>query len=241
MSLILVSAQYDTCGTSMPYPHMSSYYCQALAAVGAVPVLASCAPAEPQAARTDALLLTGGGDLSPAYYTYHVPPACISVSGQARDLYEMELLRAFIKLGKPVFGICRGMQLINVLLGGTLWEDLGTELANGAHTDGQMHGVKIAGGSWLRPLFGGEATVNSYHHQSCRRLAPGLTEAARAPDGIIEAFCHETLPVYGVQWHPERLLVPGEQDDAGMRRLFAFWNEVVQKHVKEGKRKPEFF
>lgn len=224
MSLILVSAQYDTCGQTMPYPHISSYYCQALAAVGAVPLLASCAPAEAQAAAADALLLTGGGDLCPEHYPYHVPCARISVSGQARDAYEIALLRAFLAAGKPVFGICRGMQLVNVLLGGTLWEDLPTELANEAHTDGQTHEIEMTEESWLFPLFGGSVRVNSYHHQACRDLAPGLIATARAADGLTEAFCHERLPIYGVQWHPERMYVPGARDDAGMRKLFTFWN-----------------
>ena len=228
MPLILVSAQYDTCGRIMPYPHISSYYCKALAAVGAVPVLASCAPAEAQAAMTDALLLTGGGDLCPEHYFYHVPRERISVSGEARDIHEIALLQAFLKTGKPIFGICRGMQLVNVLLGGTLWEDLELELANEAHTDGQMHEVEICELSWLSTLFGERTHVNSYHHQACRHLAPGLVESAHTQDGVIEAFCHETLPIYGVQWHPERMFIPGVHDGAGMQKLFTFWKKRAE-------------
>ena len=224
MSLILVSAQYDTCGRAMPYPHISSYYCMAFSAVGAVPVLASCASAELLAAQTDALLLTGGGDLTSAYYTYHVPPTCIYSSDRARDDYEAELLRAFLKAKKPVLGICRGMQLINVILGGTLWEDMETELTNSTHKDGQLHMVTFNRDSWLCELFGESATVNSYHHQACRQLAPGLVEAARTSDGVIEAFQHECLPIYGVQWHPARMFVPNERNDADMCRLFEFWH-----------------
>lgn len=241
MHLILVSAQYDSCGTAMPYPHISSYYCRAFSDVGIVPVLASCAPAEAQAACTDALLLTGGGDLTPEYYPYHVPPETLSFSGRPRDYYEIALLRAFLAREKPVFGICRGMQLINVLLGGTLWEDMALELGNRTHTGGQMHEIRIGPDSWLFSRFGAQAVVNSYHHQACRELAPGLTETARAPDGTTEAFCHESLPVYGVQWHPERMFVPEECDSGGMRRLFAFWCEIVQKHAKTRKTGTGFF
>ena len=233
MALILVSVQVDTCGTQMPYPHLSSYYCQAFAATGLVPMLASCADAASQAASADALLLTGGGDLCPAYYSYHVPQDHISLAGQARDAYEVALLRAFLALDKPVFGICRGMQLINVILGGTLWEDLPYELANASHTDGRIHEIEVVKDSWLSFLFGKRVMVNSYHHQACRTLAPGLRLSASAPDGIPEAFCHEYLPVYGVQWHPERMYVPGERDDSNMKKLFTHWQEQVKNRKKK--------
>lgn len=228
MPLILVSAQYDTCKAATSYPHISSYYCQAFSAVGAVPVLASSAPAELQVSQTDALLLTGGGDLSPEYYPEHAPNVCLSDLNPARDAHEMALLRAFLKWKKPVFGICRGMQLMNVALGGTLWEDLPVELANEAHMDGKLHELEIGKTSWLSPLFGDKICVNSYHHQACRHLAPGLLPSAYAPDGLIEAFCHQDLPVYGVQWHPERMYIPGERNDAGMQKLFVFWNEIMK-------------
>ena len=152
-----------------------------------------------------------------------MPHERISVSGQARDAYEIALLCAFLAAGKPIFGICRGMQLINVLLGGTLWEDLPMELANDAHMDGQMHEIVMREDSWLFPLFGEHFGVNSYHHQACRCLASGLVASAHAPDGLIEAFCHERLPIYGVQWHPERMYVPGEKDVSEMQKLFVFW------------------
>ncbi len=233
MSLILVSVQVDTCKTAMPYPHSSSYYCQALEAAGIVPMLASCADAVAQASCADALLLTGGGDLCPEYYAYHVPQSCISPAERARDAYEIALFHAFLAQRKPVFGICRGMQLINVLLGGALWEDLSYELANELHTNGQTHEIEMIKGSWLSSLFGKQVAVNSYHHQACRTLATGLVLSAAAPDGIPETFCHEQLPIYGVQWHPERMFVPGERNDAEMRKLFVFWREQVEKQKRE--------
>jgi gamma-glutamyl-gamma-aminobutyrate hydrolase PuuD len=130
----------------------------------------------------------------------------------ARDRFERDLILAFAAAGKPVLGICRGMQLINVAFGGSLYQDLVEDGATGfQHVDDgaydrHLHRLRIESGSVLASLYGGlpEATVNSIHHQGVRRLAEGFVVEARAPDGVVEAIRstrHDFM--LGTQWHPE--------------------------------------
>jgi len=159
----------------------------------------------------DGLLLQGGADIDPCMY--HEPVT--HSRGQmdtVRDRFECELLRAFVAAGKPVFGICRGLQLINVGFGGTLYQDLALDAATSeAHHvadlyDEHEHAIRIGSDSWLGDVYGGlrRAQVNSIHHQGVRRLGDGLVAEAWADDGVIEAvrFDGDSF-VVGVQWHPE--------------------------------------
>lgn len=155
------------------------------------------------------LLLPGGGDLEP--WRYGQPNTASRELEPERDAAELLLLERFTAAGKPVLGICRGLQTINVFFGGTLIQDLpGHSAVDGAD---RRHGVRTAD-SFLRRICGEEAVVNSAHHQAVDRLGQGLEAVQWAPDGVVEAAEHRTLPVWGVQWHPERL--PGELG----RRLF---------------------
>jgi putative glutamine amidotransferase len=161
----------------------------------------------------DGLVLQGGNDVAPECYgetALHPDWA----GDPVRDKYEIELIRAFIAAGKPVFGVCRGFQLLNVMHGGTLWQDIGTQRpASRAHRElGQyerhFHQIRIEPGSRLAALYPGlqQTVANSIHHQGIRDLAPGFVVEARCPDdGIIEAIRRTEGPGYvaGVQWHPE--------------------------------------
>ena len=233
MALILVTIHGDTDPENTLYPHASSHYCRALTAVGAVPVLAPDGAAEALSEQMDALLLTGGGDVGPALWSRPAPEDLLSFVDPGRDRYEAALFRAFLAAGKPIFGVCRGMQLINVLLGGDLWADLPAERGTRSHGDGQFHDALFAPDTWLFDLFGSRGNVNSYHHQACRTLGEGLRECAVSADGICEAFCHGSLPIWGVQWHPERMIpdMPGGNGD--MRALFAFWDRAAEVHRKK--------
>jgi gamma-glutamyl-gamma-aminobutyrate hydrolase PuuD len=163
------------------------------------------------AQRLDALVLQGGADIDPSCYG-QAPHAVQGPCDIERDLFELDLLRAFIAADKPVLGICRGMQLINVVLGGTLHQDL---LAAGAATDPHHdaareeqhgHALSLAPGGWLAQLYGAQEAlqVNSIHHQGVDRLGDGLVVEARSPDGVVEAIRHATAGfLVGVQWHPE--------------------------------------
>lgn len=190
------------------------------------------------AATLDGLILQGGADLDPALYGEAAHPALGSVDRQ-RDLFEMALLRAFVAAGKPVLGVCRGMQLINVAFGGSLHQDLQacgvTEQAHYVQSayDQHEHRLHLAQDSWLGALHGGlrEAWINSIHHQAINALGAGLLAEGWSDDGVIEVIRASTLQagaassqgsfVVGVQWHPEfhdgrnpALLDPGPLMDA---------------------------
>ncbi len=119
-----------------------------------------------------------------------------------RDSLELSLCKAFIEAGKPVFGIGRGMEIINVALGGTMYQDLKAELGID-HPIAGSYKVSIAEGSKLAELLGTEITVNNYNNQAVKGLGSGLKCVAKSEDGIIEAIEHESLPIFGVLWHPE--------------------------------------
>lgn len=155
-----------------------------------------------------ALLLPGGGDMEPRRYGQENTAS--RNLDPARDALELDLLERFAALKKPVLGICRGMQSVNVFFGGTLLQDI----PGHAQVDGvdRMHPVRTAPGAFVAP-----EVVNSAHHQALDRLGAGLRAEQWAPDGVIEAIRHRRLPVWGVQWHPERLDNP-----AGERLFRAF-------------------
>jgi putative glutamine amidotransferase len=168
----------------------------------------------------DGLVLQGGNDVAPECYGER--PLHPDWGGDiVRDRYEMELIGAFVKAGKPVFGVCRGLQLINVMHGGTLWQDIGTQVPGAqAHRaleryEQHFHGIELEAGSHLASLYPGvgRATTNSIHHQSIKGLAPGFVVEARCPeDGTIEAIRRPGGSyLAAVQWHPE-FHEPGSPD-----------------------------
>ena len=161
----------------------------------------------------DGLLLPGGGDMDPKFYGEERIPAC-GEPNLLRDAAEPLLLRAFLAADKPVLGICRGIQVINVFFGGTLCQDLPGHSAVDGHDS--FHTVRTAR-SPLLAVCGPLCRVNSAHHQAADAPGRGLRAVQWAEDGAVEAVCHDCLPVWGVQWHPERL--PGE---LGGRLLRAF-------------------
>lgn len=159
----------------------------------------------------DGLVLTGGEDVDPAHYGHERHPALGDVD-PLRDAFEIGIFREARARRLPVLAICRGIQLVNVALGGTLWQDLPTDkpdaLEHRAPTDRDVrsHLVEITPGSRLAATLGTtRCEVNSFHHQSIRDLAPGLVVTATAPDGEIEGI--ESPPgdpwLLAVQWHPE--------------------------------------
>ncbi|AJX31891.1 gamma-glutamyl-gamma-aminobutyrate hydrolase family protein [Burkholderia oklahomensis] len=159
----------------------------------------------------DGLLLQGGADVSPQ--TYAAADARPEWPGdRVRDMYELELLHEFIESGKPVLGVCRGCQLINVAFGGSLYQDIASDVPTAGvhvseHYDQHRHAIRFPDGSTLANMFPGrrEAIVNSIHHQAIRDIGRDLNiEAVSAEDGIIEGIRYRRAPfVVGVQWHPE--------------------------------------
>jgi gamma-glutamyl-gamma-aminobutyrate hydrolase PuuD len=163
------------------------------------------------ARQLDGLVLQGGADVAPQ--TYHETPARPEwIGDRARDVYELELLHEFVEAGKPVLGICRGCQLINVAFGGSLYQDVATDLPNAlehVHSDydAHRHTVVFPPDSSLARLFPYEErpVVNSIHHQAIKGLGRDIRiEALSDPDGVIEAIRYERADfVMGLQWHPE--------------------------------------
>jgi len=160
----------------------------------------------------DGLVLQGGADVSPLTYGEQaLKPAW--QGDRVRDMYEIDLLQEFVNAGKPVLGICRGLQLINVAFGGTLYQDIGEQHGNEIdHYDAQaydqnFHEIRLVGGSVLAALYPNidRARVNSIHHQAVKSLGQDVkVEALAAPDDMIEAVrWHGASYVVGVQWHPE--------------------------------------
>ena len=171
----------------------------------------------------DGLLLPGGGDMDPKFYGQARIPAC-GEPNLLRDAAEPLLLRAFLAADKPVLGICRGIQVMNAVLGGDLYQDIKPfeHLPHNGHW-AKVHTVTVRRGTLLSRILGQDTVlVNSQHHQAVDRVAPGFTLAALSEDGIVEAiekpdagFC------LGVQWHPEWL----SDADPAMQSLFdAFVN-----------------
>lgn len=160
----------------------------------------------------DGIVLQGGVDVSPE--TYGEAEMVERWPGDAvRDVYEIELVRACLALDRPLLGICRGHQILNVARGGTLFQDIPTQVDEPLeHVDRELyennvHPVRLVEGTRLSEIYGGrtEAMVNSVHHQAIRQLGEDLVVEARAPDGVIEAVRLDSPDRYaaGVQWHPE--------------------------------------
>ena len=177
-----------------------------------------------RADRLDGVVLPGGGDVDPARYGAPPHPAAGGLD-PARDEAELALAGWAVADGRPLLGICRGTQVLNVALGGTLYGDVGDHPGAARHAfspglpmDLLAHSVAVVGGTRLAWVLGAsEVPVNSLHHQACRSLAPGLLAAAWSPDGLVEAVEAPGHPfAVAVQWHPE-CLAPG----LPMQHLFA--------------------
>ncbi len=213
------------------YAAVSQRYLRSVLAGGGLPIALPTGTdpggSEAYLDRIDALLLIGGGDIDPAFYGEEQLAESKSPS-RDRDEAEIALARAALARGMPILGICRGHQLLNVAMGGSLYQDIASQIPVAAlHNPKDLdfgapyHRVDIIDpGSRLFAIFGASSIeTNSHHHQAVKTLAPGLKVSARAMDGIIEGLESEDPVrfVLGVQFHPEGMLDSG----AGFVRLFA--------------------
>ncbi|WP_412517269.1 gamma-glutamyl-gamma-aminobutyrate hydrolase family protein [Actinomadura madurae] len=185
-------------------------YADCVTAAGGIPLwLSRTADPAALAAALDGFVIGGGQDVDPRLYG-SVPDRHSTVLDPARDEFECELVRAAVHAGRPVLGICRGNEVINVAFGGTLRGDLALGVGEshgflGYPAAHRSHAVTLAEGSLLARLLGPAAAVNSYHHQSVDKLGAGLVATAHAPDGVIEGVERPGTDLLGVQWHPEML------------------------------------
>ena len=166
----------------------------------------------------DGLILAGGGDMEPTFYGQK---NCGSASiDLCRDKAELTLLDLFSKAGKPILGICRGHQVVNVWAGGGLIQDLGEQNAIHQRVDYDKVHMLFAGMGLLKDLYGSQVRVNSAHHQGVGPLGRGLRVTARSADGVIEAMEHEVFPIWTTQFHPERMTGPDTADGSAIFRWF---------------------
>ena len=227
---ITPSAQIDTLahGTFRRYL-LSAPYVRAVEAAGGIAIIL---PPQPDAVDAlprlvDGLLLSGGPDVDPSRYGVdYVHPETYGIDPE-RDQFEIDLFDAALRANIPVLGICRGIQVINVALGGTLIQDVASEHPGARDIGHRQHereleewqvGHAVTAVSSALPLIANTVLgVNSFHHQAIRDIAPGIEPVARSPDGLIEAVWMPEAPhVFAVQWHPELMF---EHDDA---HLLAF-------------------
>jgi len=193
-------------------------YIRALAAAGALAWPIPLIPEDPDLlasllGHVDGLLIPGGTDLDPARYGEEAEPL-VDFSDTPRDATELALITKALEDGIPLFGICRGMQTLNVAAGGTLHQHVGSTVRHDFHTDRAVprvhlaHAVDVEGDTRVHEIVGpGRLSVNSLHHRAVKELGDGLEATAYAPDGLIEAVEMAGHPfALGVQWHPEELV-----------------------------------
>ncbi|HET9471364.1 MAG TPA: type 1 glutamine amidotransferase [Usitatibacter sp.] len=218
-----------------------------------IPALSLSAPHMPRSLKAkhyvdalDGLLLQGGADMSPRSYG-ESPLNPLWAGDEFRDQYEIELFHEFVTQGKPVFGICRGHQLINVALGGSLYQDIATQCPEKAshrdetRYDAHFHDMRILPNTWLSRVYPGASVkrVNTIHHQAVKLLGEGLVvEATSEPDGIVEAIRWEGHSfVVGVQWHPE-FMDPGDPTLIDSKPLLRAFLSACELRKKTGKASP---
>ena len=212
---------------------LTAAYVTALETAGLVPIIIPPLSDERAAAAilesVSGLVLTGGGDVDPARYG-ETPHTKIRSVSAARDATETALVQEARNRGMPVLAICRGIQILNVALGGTLVQDISTECDTdishddeGAR-DSRAHDITIEPGSRIAAAMGTDnCAVNSFHHQSVKQVAEGMRITARSPDGVVEGLesVSDDWWVLGVQWHPEEMNESPEPWDRGLFKAFA--------------------
>jgi putative glutamine amidotransferase len=219
---------------------LSAGYTNAIALAGGLPVVIPYLEQEEDlremARQLDGLLLSGGVDMGPTVYLGEEPVPGLGEICPERDWIETILFDEMQKQGKPVLGICRGMQVVNALLGGSLYQDLGSQKEGKLIQHSQKapnwypaHHVNITPGTQLHAIFGTERLgVNTYHHQAVKEPAPGMIVSAMADDGVIEAIERPEGPyLVCVQWHPELMW----QKNGLFLKLFGSFVEAAKEKV----------
>lgn len=213
--LIMVTAAYDY---EKNISSIKNLYCEALIEAGAAPMLLPLSTNKDlinaYIEKCDGLMVTGGPDVDATYYGENNMPYNGELSPY-RDIMEIELIKKAVKVSKPILGICRGMQVINVAMGGTLYQDIHAQIKDRQiikHSQSaprwyMTHQVSIKGDSFIGSCFNAETTsVNSFHHQAVKDIAVGFEATAWSEDGIIEGIEYKNgCYIVCVQWHPEDL------------------------------------
>ena len=218
--LVGISGSYMSSGGTS----LNTNYSQAISRAGGVPVVIPTVSSREEAdavlAKLDGIVFSGGEDIDPSFYGETVYNETVFVDS-VRDVSDVFLARAALDAKKPILAICRGEQLMNVVLGGSLYQDIPSQLPDNVGHSGTTHKIGIEEGSILARLYGTDSLeVNSTHHQAVKDVAPGIRVTAYSPDGIVEAY--ETDKVTAVQFHPEKLV---RTDD----KWLAFFRTFISK------------
>ncbi len=161
----------------------------------------------------DGVLLPGGVDVDPS--CYHEENTASSYINKKLDHFELRVIKEALAYGKPILGTCRGMQLLNVYFGGDLCQDIEHhDIHTWTEKGDRVHSTRVKKGSFLDDIYHSSSIcVNSAHHQAVQRLGEGLIPIQFSEDGLTEALCHSSLPIFAVQWHPERMCLEHARKD----------------------------
>lgn len=198
------------------YYRLRNEYVEAVVKAGGLPILLPPQETSRLIDLIDGLIIPGGKDLDPSYYNEN-PHPLTKIVPKKRSNFELSLMGTFIKTGRPILGICYGMQLINIFLGGTLYQDIKSQMGDPIN-HGDDHIVFIR----ENPFFSisGSLTVNSSHHQAIKDPGKGIEVFATSEDGVIEALYLKDHPfLVGIQWHPERDLKKGDTEKERYAKL----------------------
>lgn len=217
-----------TCGFMKDRQFVADSYIQAIHKANGLPIILPMVKSNliiaDYLSLCDAFLFCGGEDITPLLFGEE-PAQGLGKTDAALDIFQIRLMQAVLNSGKPVLAICRGMQIMNVALNGSIYQDLsqGKDAINHMQTSSSRqdasHKVTFVSGSRMHRIFGDFAFTNSFHHQAIKRLGEGLLATGYTGDGMIEAIERPGLPfTIGVQWHPECML----QSNAKMLHLFRF-------------------
>lgn len=231
----------DAAGVSYERYYASSAYVSSIERADGVPLVLPVSAAndivKAHANIIDGLLLSGGVDVNPLVFGEE-PQQKLREVCDARDWYELALIKEVMQQDKPVFGICRGIQVLNVACGGTLWQDIYTirpEILKHRQESGARHGshtIRVQSGTLMEKLFSDKTLVNSFHHQACNAIAPGFAATAWTADGIVEAIERQGAALtFGVQWHPEHMAASTQK----MLELFVALVDAAKKRMEQSK------
>lgn len=215
--------------------YVNNDYVQTVAMAGGtpfiLPLITDYETIKKQIEAVDALVISGGYDVNPLIYGEE-PIQQQGFLCPERDEYDIKVIKIALELKKPILGVCRGLQILNAALGGTLYQDT-SKIEEGyikhhqsSRPDVPSHSINVVKGTKLYDILGEKTFTNSFHHQAIKELAPGFKVSAKAKDGVIEAIEKEEGFIIGVQWHPEMMA----RKDSKMLDLF---KELIKQCNKE--------
>ena len=219
--LIGITCSRSASGATM----LATTYTDAISKAGGVPMVIPTVKTREEAdailATLDGIVFSGGEDVNPAWYGEEILNETVYMDS-VRDHSDSLLARAALASAKPILAICRGAQLMNVILGGSLYQDIPTQIPGAdSHGGGARNKIGLEESSVLSRIFGPDSLeINSFHHQAVKVPAPGIRITAHSADGIVEAF--ETDQIWAVQFHPEKMLQDGEEK----------WLELFKEYVR---------